>query len=591
MIDHRIEAYAKRLRWEVGLDKLVLVDVVLAVHRQLFLKSKEYVKPLDLNNSGTYINLNLKFSDYFNEKFWLDSAEWICSRLDIWKETEEIQEKRIDDTNNAILLPAYPLPGYVSEEIQSDPEIQLISARAFIVAQDLIKRLSLSSLPIEAMKALLGIVPEKPTFIPQPQLFLKGSKEPIIAAPPVRTTNRSLLQLFNWQQDLDDKVSFLDSYSAGRIELFINELDPETQEYIRFTGKAAWGIISQFEEFGEDTAKLHFILSAYAFQQSRPWAEPFKLSGTSLINELRWDARKDLTKTIKMNRIDHCLKLLRRLDSTIKWDIGKLSCDGNYQIWQIDINRYGQRNPDTQNVDNPSELEITVRAGNWPEFFFNKQGRKTKQALYEFGWLNESTLKIQCKIARRIAMHLTADSANHKTGKYSVRELLEIALGKSAIESARSVVYKAQDIREQWDKTIKLLAEDWVIELEEKPYPEWLRPGSQAQNPPGLRAKSIDVLLEAAIIFTARCDIEVQNTCNEDSEPKKRSSTTESTLKWEPIQKACEALGWTKQAIIAKNLGISQQLVSQLQRGKPISTQTAAKLREALAIVLPGLAV
>lgn len=50
MIDHeRIEAYAKRLRWEVFLHHIVLVNVAVEVHDQLAQRKPEYWGTMVLN--------------------------------------------------------------------------------------------------------------------------------------------------------------------------------------------------------------------------------------------------------------------------------------------------------------------------------------------------------------------------------------------------------------------------------------------------------------------------------------------------------------------------------------------------------------
>jgi len=155
-------------------------------------------------------------------------------------------------------------------------------------------------------------------FVPAPPLFVGNSRARIITTAPSRTAGRSLVQGFNWQQDSYNNVFFLDDYNPGVIQLFVKELAPETQDCIRFTGEAALGIVRQFEDFGKDAVKLHWIFTTYTCLQSKSWETTFNLSGTYLIKLLGWDARKDLSKAKKLNRIDHCLNLLRTLDATIK---------------------------------------------------------------------------------------------------------------------------------------------------------------------------------------------------------------------------------------------------------------------------------
>jgi hypothetical protein len=346
------------------------------------------------------------------------------------------------------------------------------------------------------------------------------------------------------------------------------------------------------------------LLSAYVFQQAVPWRTEIKLAGTgknggtNLIDLMGWGERKDMTTSQKLLRIEQCLKLLRRLDATIKWNIGKLGCDMNSLIWDVAVERYGQRNIFTDEIDEPTEIVAFIRAGRWAEFFFNKPGKNARPpvALYEFGWISKSTLKMNPyhdELAFLIAINITTESAIHTNGKYTVKTVLEMAMPKNEIELTRSVKYKAQDLKQRWDKALMQLAElDWQIIYDSETYPEWLRPGSTTGKPKDCRKRIIDLLLEAGVTIKPPGKIPALIAAKKSASlPRKRKSASAAPLEWEPIQKACEAKGWTKQTAIAEKLGISQQLVSQLQRGKPISPKTAAHLRKILPQVLPELSI
>ena len=270
----------------------------------------------------------------------------------------------------------------------------------------------------------------------------------------------------------------------------------------------------------------------------------------------------------------------------------------NSLIWDVAVERYGQRNIFTNEIDEPTEIVAFIRAGRWTEFFFNKPGKNAKPpvALYEFGWISESTLKMNPyhdELAFLIAINITTESAIHTNGKYTVKTVLEMVMPKNQIELMRSVKYKAQDIKERWGKALMRLIElDWQIIYDSETYPEWLRPGSTTGKPKDCKKRIIDLLLEAGVTIKPPGKIPALIAAKKSASlPRKRKSASAAPLEWEPIQKACEAKGWTKQRVIAEKLGISQQLVSQLQRGKPISPKTAAHLKKILPKVLPELSI
>jgi hypothetical protein len=108
----------------------------------------------------------------------------------------------------------------------------------------------------------------------------------------------------------------------------------------------------------------------------------------------------------------------------------------NSLIWDVAVERYGQRNIFTNEIDEPTEIVAFIRAGRWTEFFFNKPGKNAKPpvALYEFGWISESTLKMNPyhdELAFLIAINITTESAIHTNGKYTVKTVLEMVMPKN----------------------------------------------------------------------------------------------------------------------------------------------------------------
>ncbi|MBD2100968.1 hypothetical protein [Leptolyngbya sp. FACHB-261] len=613
----RVRKYAETLRRTGTFIELVLNNIMIGIFQQgtrklsgksktinmlQFYQEAEKLGALSKMPSAKLTDLFLNFFD--EEEFWLQKAEWILTRLDEWDAGNEVPADCV-------------LPGILSIQPDSNDlregeeitwrEADVTSACAFYTASELLQKSNLLNCKLEEdfeeflEEFLRPRKNEKLRASPQP-LFLSKSEAQVITAAPSRTAGRSLIQCHNWIEQYpgqeDSAVYFPDKYSVGSIDLSIKDLNPEKQEYMLFAGKAAWGIIKQFEQFGKDAVKLHWILSAYAFQQcSNPWEISFKLYAVhgdeSLIKLMGWSNRTDLSTASKLNRIDHCLRLLRKLDATIKWDLGKVSCDMNSMIWHIDIKRYGQRNFVTGNVDNPSELEVNVQVGKWAEFFFNKHGQKAKTALYEFGWLAKSTLKIDPyhqELAFLIAVNLTADSAIRLNGEYEVRTLLAMCLAPTEIESACRDHRLAHKLKQRWDRALGQLKNlEWTVEYNIETYPEWLRPNSESVKPKDCEHKTINLLLGAKVTIKPPGRIPALIAAKTETKTKTKTwkrKEAPPNLEWENVLKACKAMNWDKQSLIATKLGVSQPLVSQLQGGKRISPQTATKLKKVLPQVL-----
>jgi len=564
----RIQEYAKKLRQSNFLETLAL-NVAMGIHAEIT-KRDETLEGF----SHKCVDELEKFlkEQIVDDAFYLTKAEEILNHLTLWLQA-----------------------GRTEENLWKN--VALDSALIFL------EPLDLSNRTLDELTAMLGLA-SKTVPATEPQLFISTTITQILTSAPPRTACKSLLRIWDWQEDTHKNVFFRDNYSTGFVKLALKDKDPVTKEYFYFTGKAAWGIIEEFGNLGKDTAKLHCLLSAYVFQQAVPWRTEIKLAGTgknggtNLIDLMGWGERKDMTTSQKLLRIEQCLKLLRRLDATIKWNIGKLGCDMNSLIWDVAVERYGQRNIFTDEIDEPTEIVAFIRAGRWAEFFFNKPGKNARPpvALYEFGWISEATLKMNPyhdELAFLIAINITTESAIHTNGKYTVKTVLEMVMPKNEIELARKDHRYAGKLKQRWDKALMQLAElDWQIIYDSETYPEWLRPGSTTGKPKDCKKRIIDLLLEAGVTIKPPGKIPALIAAKKSASlPRKRKSAFAAPLEWEPIQKACEAKDWTKQRVIAEKLGISQQLVSQLQRGKPISPKTAAHLKKILPKVLPELSI
>lgn len=564
----RIQEYALKLRQGNFLETLAL-NVAMGIHAEITKRDEtlEGFSPKCVDELEIFLKEQI-----VDDAFYLTTAEEILNHLTPWLQT-----------------------GRTEESLWKN--VALDSALSFL------EPLDLSNRTLDELTAMLGLA-SKTVPATEPQLFISTTITQILTSAPPRTACKSLLRIWDWQEDTHKNVFFRDNYSTGFVKLALKDKDPVTKEYFYFTGKAAWGIIEEFGSFGKDTAKLHCLLSAYVFQQAVPWRTEIKLAGTgknggtNLIDLMGWGERKDMTTSQKLLRIEQCLKLLRRLDATIKWNIGKLGCDMNSLIWDVAVERYGQRNIFTDEIDEPTEIVAFIRAGRWAEFFFNKPGKNARPpvALYEFGWISEATLKMNPyhdELAFLIAINITTESAIHTNGKYTVKTVLEMVMPKNEIELARKDHRYAGKLKQRWDKALMQLAElDWQIIYDSETYPEWLRPGSTTGKPKDCKKRIIDLLLEAGVTIKPPGKIPALIAAKKSASlPRKRKSASAAPLEWEPIQKACEAKGWTKQTVIAEKLGISQQLVSQLQRGKPISPKTAAHLKKILPKVLPELSI
>lgn len=334
------------------------------------------------------------------------------------------------------------------------------------------------------------------TFIHQEEKMANGM--------PIYTGYKAMLEKDAWTEETIAKLACYHyegkSNSENYIEHYINKAN--IKEIITLPFAEAIQII---DKFGIDTAKLHLILAVHACRQEKPWDTKFTLKGTDLIKALGWHKRTDLTRSEKLKKISQLAWAVNCLLVRAKWILSKpknnkvdIAIDTS-RIWDIAFKELGQENLITKKVDNPYEVEITVRPGIWSYFFLNEGGKAAKTALYHFSWLSESIMNIDPyheETALRIAMiqSIAAYRNSFITVETWLRENLTGAATK--IENARKDRRYAHDLKNYWDNILNTLKNvGFNIKYDPETYPEWLRPDSTEKNKRGY----FDTLLQARV--------------------------------------------------------------------------------------------
>ena len=187
---------------------------------------------------------------------------------------------------------------------------------------------------------------------------------------PIYTAYKAMLEKDTWIEETISKLALYryegKSNADNYIEHYINKAN--TKEIITLPFTEAIQII---DKYGIDTAKLHLILAVHACRQDEPWKAMFTLKGTDLIQALGWHRNKHLTKTEKLKKISQLAWVTNCLLIQAKWIYGRSKKDKDkYQIaietsrvWDLSVRQIGKENPLTRKVDNPEEVEITIRPG------------------------------------------------------------------------------------------------------------------------------------------------------------------------------------------------------------------------------------
>ena len=349
------------------------------------------------------------------------------------------------------------------------------------------------------------------------------------------------------------------------------------------------------DKFGLTTAKLHLIFAAHAMNQDRPWESQFHLKVSEIIKEFGWDKNHKKSKAEKLREIASTAFALDCLLVKAVWVEGKnkkgqiIASAPVGRMWNIYIKPLGQLDFEGK-IDNPNEIYITVQPGLWTRDFLNRAGARSREALYQFGYLAQQVLKIdpyRNELALKVAIFLTLDSRIRLNGNYQVRELLEITLPKPIIKQVCTDRRKAYDLKQNWDSSIELLKKlDWQIEFDSQTYPEWLRPESNQKQPQGYLNKLLNANLcikpptPIPELIAAKTKPKVKRTPSQA----KLKPTQSNDLTGDRVRLARKAKGWS-QAKLSGFLGVSQKLISLIERGeRPINQKLETKIRKLLEI-------
>ena len=445
-------------------------------------------------------------------------------------------------------------------------------------------------------------IPNTSITVRQSKLFKSQDFEAIPTAALMFSSIDSQIKKELWKQN-EDGIAYLQHRAKGDSQNFIEHYIANPGDISMLPWDEALQII---DKFGFNSAKLHLIFAAYAMKQERPWESLFILNASDLIKDMGWDQRTDLPKHKKLSEIAKTAFALDCLLVKAVWIEGRNKKGGINastpvgRMWNITVVPYGQINLQGK-IEEPNEVQLIIQPGAWTQHFLNRAGAKSRDALYQFGYLAQQVLKIDPyhdELALRLAIYLTLDSRIRLDGNYKVQELLEITFAKPIIDKAQLDFRRAYDLKQHWDSAIKLLLKlRWQIVFDPETYPEWLKPDCKDKKPKGYLNKLLDAKLTIKppapipelIASKAKPKIEqLQSKVQpkiEQLQPKAKPKQLQHiSLTGSQVKEARIAKGWT-QTQLAGFLGVSQKLISLIEKGeRTISLAHTNKIRKLLDI-------
>ncbi len=402
-------------------------------------------------------------------------------------------------------------------------------------------------------------------------------------------------------------------FSSGRVELQIRDrFDLTDFAEVAYQTKE---VIAH--QFGEQTLKLHYALSAIAFRKPEAWKEEIKVSVSKLLADFGEEKKKRryipkserktnnksstryLSKEERLRQIAHHVYLLKRLEVWVReWRIrskGVFAIERS-NLWEI----YSITDIVKDNARGKSpliDIEITFRPGLWFEKF---AGHKY---LREFGYLTQEALKLDPYkegMALRLAYFaLFAIQSNNYGSYYQIEALLRHIGYESEIAAAKVERNIALNLKRSFDRGLRTLRSF------EHPYsftydlnvPQWVLPDSKIKKPKHWfdRWLACSGTLQQPEITSEHLIESISVSSQEKTTPKLDKKTVKSeqllsfgnTVKSEQllsfgnqIRKARKANGESLRTM-AKQINISSSRLSQIENGcypHPVSSTLKNRL-------------
>ncbi len=352
-----------------------------------------------------------------------------------------------------------------------------------------------------------------------------------------------------WKPDTTNPIRFRNDFTpVPRIEYGIIANRCESSDITLFIEKVLWEIIWHMDI---DCAKLHLWLATYAFRQLEPWDDEIKLLGSDLVKELGWDNRKDRNSSDQLRRVAHYMWVLSNVTIKVIHDEGqKYSGTDFTRLWNVPLLReYGESNHEGK-IEDLKDVAIMAWPGNWIEHFGNKE------AMYKRGWACQELLKLDSQkdeIAMRLGVYSILDDRVNPRYKYQLEDLLQAILPKiymvKAFSHSTAILNFKQKVYQAFDALLEI---GWQIKgLEYKSNVEDMLASVISLKPPTPTPEKL-----------SNTDVEEDTLDHliKGNKPPKISLTKEQ------IRKFRLSKGWTQQDL-GKYMGISQELVSKIERG------------------------
>lgn len=298
-----------------------------------------------------------------------------------------------------------------------------------------------------------------------PRLFSNGKTHPFASAIVVWEACNVLAQRQSlpWQPDESGNLCHRRQVGGNRGEVTLCIMDACTLDSpVVLEVAAAQTAIASWDM---RAACLHLMYAAYATSLDRPWEQTFTVSDQEISEYLGLSKRKDLSKLAKLTLIKDLVEQPCRLLVTVDWSpqgkSRKITIPQS-QLWHL-INTQHHFQEDHLGCKHLTGLTFTIQAGQWSQFFLNRQGSKEGSTFYQYGTLPKSLLTNVMSIWQqhegvgRLMLWLLFKTRMGIEQRITVPTLMRIAYGEQRLLKASSQREERKRLLRSFESDLEVL--------------------------------------------------------------------------------------------------------------------------------------
>jgi DNA-binding transcriptional regulator YiaG/Pyruvate/2-oxoacid:ferredoxin oxidoreductase delta subunit len=316
--------------------------------------------------------------------------------------------------------------------------------------------------PLQAKKGRCKIDTKVNT---SPTLFANGKTNSFASAIVIWEACNVLAQRQSlpWQPDESGNLCHRRQVSGGRGEVTVCVTDKSTPDSpVVLEVEAAQTAIASWDI---RAACVHLMFAAYATSLDRPWEQTFTVSDREISDYLGLSKRKDLSKLAKLTLIKDLVEQPCKLLVTVDWApqgrFRKIGIPQSYLWHLIETQHHFQE--DSLGYKHLAGLTFTVKAGQWAQFFLNREDAKEGTAFYQYGTLPKSLLMNVMSIwqqhegVARMMLWLLFKTRMGIEQRITVLTLMRIAYGEQRLVKASSQREERKRLLRSFESDLEVL--------------------------------------------------------------------------------------------------------------------------------------